>query len=48
MLFIVIGASYVIGAIPWGIVVVFIFTGKDIQKWAADGPAGQTSCGRQV
>ncbi len=36
----VIGASYVIGAIPWGIVVVFIFTGKDIRKMGSGRTGG--------
>jgi glycerol-3-phosphate acyltransferase PlsY len=40
MLLIVIVASYVIGAIPWGIVIVFIFTRKDIRKMGSGRTGG--------
>jgi glycerol-3-phosphate acyltransferase PlsY len=40
MLLLVMVASYVIGAIPWGIVIVFIFTGKDIRKMGSGRTGG--------
>jgi glycerol-3-phosphate acyltransferase PlsY len=40
MLLIVIVASYLIGAIPWGILIVFIFTGKDIRKMGSGRTGG--------
>ena len=43
----VIGASYVIGAISWGIVVVFIFTGKDIRKMGSGRTGGTNVMRRQ-
>ena len=36
----VIAASYIIGAIPWGIVIVFIFTGKDVRKMGSGRTGG--------